>query len=250
VHRDKLPPDLMDLLVGRRLLLERFPDPDSDVFAVEERTANLILAHIANEVAARMGWSTATDRDIEFYFTSLHRLQRETRPDCAHQFLASAVLRSQVPRDILGISWQHYKDIRNAYSDVRRPLEELISNLTRQEGLSRIEDPELFQEALTSICNDFNREVEKFGKSRLWRSLERAAPVGLATLMSAAAGVVGAVSPHDTSLVVGLTVGSVAIQAYQIALAPPADGYHANIYQTMGDMKREILQPERFVSLF
>jgi hypothetical protein len=52
----------MALLVDRRLLLEGFPDPDSDVFAVEERTANLILAYIANEVAERTGWNTATDR--------------------------------------------------------------------------------------------------------------------------------------------------------------------------------------------
>ena len=250
LHRDKLPPDLMALLVDRRLLLEGLPDPDSDVFAVEERAANLILAHIASEVAARTGWSTSTDRDIEFYFTSIHRLHRETRPDVTQQFLASAVLMSQVPRDILGISWRRYKEIRNAYADIRRPLEQLLSNLTRQEGLSRIGDAKLFQEALTGICGDFNREVEKFGKSRLWRSLERTAPVALATLMSAAAGVVGAVSPKNANWVVGLTIGSVIVQAYQVAVAPPADGYPANIYQTMADMKRDILQPGRLVSLF
>lgn len=136
LHRDKLPPDVMALLIDRRLLLEGFTNADADVFTVEQRAADLILSHIANEVAHRTGWSTATDRDIEFYFTSLHGVRRETRSDVAQQLLSSTVLMSQVPKNIVGISWRRYTEIRSAYADIRRPLEELLTNIVRQEGLS------------------------------------------------------------------------------------------------------------------
>ena len=95
---------------------------------VERRAANLILACIADDIARRSGWSTATDRDIEFYFNGLSRLERPAETAAAQAFFATAVISSQVPSNILSMPWKRYETIRNAYADLRRPLEDLFSD--------------------------------------------------------------------------------------------------------------------------
>ena len=50
MHRDKLPPDVTTLLSKCKLLLPEFEDR---LMVVERRTSNLILAHIATDIAER-----------------------------------------------------------------------------------------------------------------------------------------------------------------------------------------------------
>jgi len=109
----------------------------------------------------------------------------------------------------------------------------------------------IIEAALNDTCRDFNREVEKFGKTKLWRSLDDKAPVALGILTSAAAGIAGAIAPQKGKWVVGLTIGSAIFQYYKLfAASRGADLEHQNVYHTFADMRREILEPERFASLF
>lgn len=251
MHRDKLPPEVRTVLLRRNLLLEGFADLVNDMLIVERKASNLILAHIASEIGGREGWSTTTDQDIEFYFTSLGRLQRPTIPDLAQDLLASSVLTSMVPENIVGLTWNRYKALRDAYADIRRPLEELLSTLTRQEGLSRIAEPALFEIALNDVCKEFNKEIAKFSTTKFWRTVGSTTPVALGVLMTAAAGVLAAVTPQQAKWVVGLTLGVATVQVYQILVASNStQENHKNVYQSIADMKRDILKPERFVSLF
>ena len=247
MHRDKLPPDVTTLLSERKLLL---PDEDG-LMVVERRTSNLILAHIATDIAERTGWSTATDRDVEFYFASLGRLRSRRKDDLAQESLGSAIIRSQVPKDLLGLTWSRYRVVRDAYADLRRPFEELVAKLTRQSRITGMTDPVLFNAALTDVCKEFNDEVEKFTKTRFWRMIESTAPVALVSMMAVAGALVGAVAPQKTFWRIGLPLGSATIQVYRAAVGsasvPVAD---RAVYQMMADMKRDILKPKRLASLF
>jgi hypothetical protein len=256
MHRHKLPPDVMDLLVRRGLVLDEkwrpiIPASIENCFIVERRASNLILAYIADDLARRSGWSTATDHDIEFYFNGLGRLERPVAPTEAQAFLATAVISSQVPSNILSMPWKQYQTIRSAYADLRKPLEDLFFRLTRQGDLSRISDPEVFQSALDEICSEFNSEVTKFSKTKLWRKVERAVPVALVTLTGVAAIVVNAES-HNKAWGVGLGLGSLALRVYpQVTALVQAHSPNDNkVYQTMADLKRDIIKPSRFTSLF
>jgi hypothetical protein len=249
LHRDKLPPDVMHLLSKRKLLI--LPGFDDRYMVVEERTSNLILAHIATDIGERTGWSTATDRDVEFYFASLGRLRLERENERAQDRLASAIIRSQVPKDILGLSWSRYREVRDAYADIRKPLEELFAKLTRQSRLGGITDPAAFRDALVDVCRDFNNEVEKFAKTRFWRGVESVAPVALVSMMSVAGALAGVLAPQQTIWRLGLPIGSAAFQLYRAAVnsasVPSAD---RAVYQMMADMKRDVLKPKRLASLF
>jgi hypothetical protein len=256
MHRHKLPPEVMDLLMRRGLVLEKWrpiiPASIENCFIVERRASNLILAYIADDLARHSGWSTATDRDIEFYFNGLNRLQRPATPAEAQAFLATAVISSQVPSNILGMPWKQYKTIRNAYADLRKPLEDLFFRLTRQGELSRISDPAAFKSALDGVCRDFDSEMKKFSKTKLWRNVERAVPVALGALTAVAALAVGAESPNNKAWALGLGLGSIALRVYPqaaaVVQAQPLDG--GSVYQTMADLKRDIIKPTRFTSLF
>jgi hypothetical protein len=248
MHRDKLPPDVTRLLHQRGLLLPEF---DDRAMVVEGRASNLILAHIATDIAERTGWSTATDRDVEFYFTSLGRLRARRDDEVAQDRLASAIIQSEVPKDILGLSWSRYRVVREAYADLRRPFEELVSRLTRQSRISGITDPVLLKAALADVCKDFNNEVEKFTKTRFWRKVESTAPVALASLMAVTGTVLGVAAPQKTFWRLALPLGSVAIHVYRAAVGS-ADGpaVDRRVYQLMADIKRDIVKPERLRSLF
>jgi hypothetical protein len=247
MHKDKLPPDVMTLLSERRLLL---PDSDDGAMVVERRTSNLILAHIATDIAERRGWSTATDRDVEFYFANLGRLRSRRQDELAQDVLATAIIRSQVPTDIVGLTWSRYRSVRDAYADIRRPFEELVARLIRQSRIVGMTDPDLYKAALIDACKGFNDEVEKFTKTRFWRRIESTAPVALASMMAVAGALVGAIAPQQTLWRIGLPLGSASIQIYRAAVPPVAPGADRAVYQMMADMKRDILKPKRLMSLF
>lgn len=248
MHRDKLPPDVTDLLASRNLLLPEF---DDRYMVVEEKTSNLILAHIATDIGERTGWSTATDQDVEFYFASLGRLRLTRYDEQAQNRLATAIIHSQVPKDILGLTWSRYREVRDAYADIRRPLEELLANLTRQARIGGITDPASLRDVLDDASRDFNAEVEKFAQTKFWRKVKSVTPVGVVNMMSVTGALTGLLAPHQTIWRAALPIGSAAFQLYRAVVGTasvPSTG--RTVYQMMADMKRDILKPERLVSLF
>ena len=77
-------------------------------------------------------------------------------------------------------------------------------------------------------------------------------PVALGALTTVAAGVVAADFANNKPWIIGLALGSAAVQVYSqapaVVQAQPMGG--EDVYQTMADLKRDIIKPTRFASLF
>lgn len=138
LHDSKMSQSVRDLLKEFELI-----DPDLEPLAesigvrdftlVDETAGDLIVSHVADNIGRRYGLNTITDRRLDFIVTALNAMESKSILE-PESLLACSIINVLIPQEIQNISTNQYKQIRDAYSDIRvlfqRVVIELASVLT------------------------------------------------------------------------------------------------------------------------
>jgi hypothetical protein len=240
LHQDKISKPVRSMLQRYDLIL---PQGIADSLGpknfsvVNERASNIILSHIAYRLAYQKGWSSLTNQEIEFSVIALEDI-RESADTTSADALASAIISLEIPEEIQRIDLKKYKEFRDAYSDVRKPFQELVFKLNhvyRLEGITSTED---FRNRIKDACSDFDSEVQKFRETRFSRQFKHWMPVGIGSLATLFSAIFA--GPAVAIPCAGLTITLQAIEKKKSFEPLPTN--NREVYQMIADMRRDIIK--------
>ncbi len=211
LYNQKLNPEIRELLDEYNLIDYDITDiamdlESGDYCMVEENASNLVVSHIADKMGNRTGLSTITNNQTDYTVSTLNSLEAIKKVDATEGLLSSLIINMQIPSEIHNISNQKYRNIRNAYSDIREPFRELITDLNNIYRLNSILDEKSLLEKIETIVKKFNLESEKFNKTRFIRQIKDWTIFGIGSL-----GVLGACLAENQNAKVALAMLSITV---------------------------------------
>ena len=251
MHDRKISDAVRNLLRKYDLEKREFRDFASEVAAlpdysvINQEASDLILSLVADNVGSRAGLSTVTERQIDFALNTLNALtsQRSQRIVAA-DMLASAIIACEVPEEVQFVDPATYKEIRDAFADVREPFHTRVLALSDLRRLGDISDPITVQERIQEITDEFDKEVQKLKKSHFGRHMRRWMPISVGALTSLAGAVFAVPAVAITSAAV-----SVSIQVIQEILPKPGESEKASMQRLIGSMQKEVLDAAKIKRL-
>ncbi len=254
VHFDKLSDEVIRLLEKYKLISYKAGDiarlvgsHHCDQFAVvDNNAANLIVSHLADNIAQRVALSTITDQDIDFMVSSLNAIHRNyEQTKRARNILASLVLKFEIPEEIESLNYRQYKELRDNYQDIRGVFHEEMSRLTSLHELDQINDIAILKERIGKVSRNFNDELQKFKKSRRGKQVKKWLPLGIGSLATMAGAFVQ--SPSVMVLSAGVTVGVNFVQEI-IKLREPA-GESREVQRLFSGLQKDIINKTKLTKL-
>lgn len=211
---------------------------------VNESASNLILSHVADKIGKRYGINTVTDSSVDFTVNALNALGSSSLFEPA-TLLACSVINLLIPEDVGRIEISRYKEIRDAYSDIREPFHRVVLDLTNLYRLDRIGDMQILRKKISEITQEFNSEFSKFRKSKFGRSLKRWMPIGIGGLAS----LVGAAF-SEPSIAFSTAGVSVVIQIIQeTSFFRQESSSQEEVHRMIAGMQKDILKAAQVKTL-
>ena len=246
MHKVKLSREIEELLTRHELLLPELAEGlgMTSYRAVHEDACDLILSYICRRIAKSEGWSSLTDCEVPFSVVASEDLQPPTRND-AVDALTAIVISMEVPEDIQHVDPKAYREIRNAYADLREPFQALMlqfAQLHRLEGMG----PQQFRERVRSIASEFDTRATAFRADRMARRIRKWSPIGiggLATITGAAlAGPAVAIPGACISVAVSI------LQRRKASFRPSVFG-EERCLDMIADLRQDLLKAPRVSEL-
>lgn len=203
---------------------------------VDEDASNIIVSNVADKIASKHGWNTVTDHQIDFTVNSLNAFQWGSLEDPQSK-LVSSIINCEIPQEIQNIDVEKYKEIRDAYSDVRKCFHRAVVELSSQHRLEKIGDKQILEERISEITQEFDSEIENFKNSEFGRKIKRWMPIGvggLTTLTSLA------FDEPEVKGVCGAT--SVAIRIIQERWNRRIQPKQSEVHRLIAGMQKDILK--------
>lgn len=176
LHNDKVTDRIETLLRKYHLINDKgthlIQDLGTKNFSVvNEMAGDLIMSVLADKMGTNRGWYTVTNKAIDFTVNSLNSFQDWRFPD-SQGLLINSILKYEIPAEIELLPIDKYKEIRDAFADLRTPFHNLIINLSNLYRLGKIMDTQILEGKIKEITKEFDREVLKFKKSVFIRNIK------------------------------------------------------------------------------
>ena len=182
-HSQKLTDNVLSMLKEYGLTSNyAFKHQNSEYYVTNSNASSLILSLIADNLAAKYGIHTATDREVEYVLNSLNAMQYNALSDGSTQ-LMSAIVKCEVPYEVSTLPIEKYLEIRASYSGIREAFQYVINDIAEAYRLNKASDSEYLRRKINQIKREFNKEVESYKSSRFARAIDRWYPVGLGGLI-------------------------------------------------------------------
>ena len=175
MHGSKLSPLVRERLCAHGLML---PDLSQslqigDWWIVDERASDLVLSHIADKLAANKGWTTITDNESCYAFTSLDRGEAVSGQKVAEDELARLLVTELVPETVDALPIKKYVELRHRYEPIREQLISFVDEATTENRLKDIGDPLELRQALQEYVKDLTKEIQNFKESGFGRNFRK-----------------------------------------------------------------------------
>jgi hypothetical protein len=156
---------------------------------VAREAADVVVSTVADAVATRLGWDTATDQRTHFLLTSLNALVGDEYRARNRGLLVSSLLEASIPSEVAALDVRTYKTIRDEFAGVRGEFARAVTVLSALHRIDDITDAEVLRDRVEEVTRAFGAELEKARRTVIWRHAKRWVPwavSSLATLGSAA----------------------------------------------------------------
>ncbi len=197
LHPDKLTNFVLSLLekyglVNRSAkdIVSRFNRDAADYLIVDADAADLIVSHIADRVARRQAFHTITDQEMPYLISSLPSVKERARSQYVRSMLSRIILKFEIPQELVDLTEQQYKELRDSYSDIRETFHGVVMNINNLYNLDYISDSDTMRAKIREVTRDFHLEISRHRKSAVGKNIKRWVPLGvgsLATIVGAAA---------------------------------------------------------------
>lgn len=229
-------PELLD--VSRALGLREGYD------VVEEDASLLLLSHIADRIGSRKSITTVTDHTLDFTVNGLNALSIQTSTDAATA-LARSIINFEIPSDVLSVPPKRFKEIRDAYADLREPFQQMTIDLANLYRLNALMDEQVLQSRIVEIVQSFDKELHNLKSGQFGRKVRKWLPIGIGSL----AALVGAALPAPTIAIpcAALSVMIQIIQGLSSQMRPETS--RETTQRLLAKMQKEILSASEVTKL-
>lgn len=225
--------------------LEGIAGTSADYLVVNEAASNVLLSHIADKIGSRWGLTTVTDHRIDFTVNALNALQPSSSADASSK-LISSVITMEVPEEILHVTPERYKEIRNSFEEIRLPFQHTMIELSQLYRLDSIVDGRLLQQKIAEITSEFDSEVQKVKKSEFGKKLKHWTPVGIGCLAT-----VAGPAFHEPTIAISTAAVSVVLQIVRgLSSQTHLSSERSEVQRLIGRMQKKILKESQVRRLF
>lgn len=186
-HNKKMSEEMYDLLEKHHLLnidsneLKSFSGIDLKDFSVVNRyAADLIISHIADNMAKRLHINTITNNPFAFSVNSINPIPIQ-RNSQKKGLLTSTIIRCIIPEKVEDLSTDQFLEIREEYSDIRESIHNISKNLAEFNDLGEINDNRLLQKEINNISNEFSIQVAALKNSVSPNTVKKFVPIFFGT---------------------------------------------------------------------
>lgn len=194
MHGTKLSRPVRDRLQAHGLMLpEDFAKgfTSGDWLAVDTQASDLILSYIADRLAEKQGWTSITDNERCYVFTSLQQVEQSAGPEDAEDQLARFLVTELVPDIIEALPLDTYCKLRERYKPIREHLALFIHDAVLENRLAHIRDPGELRHAVDEYIRDLRKEVVEFRDSTFGAMFRKWGPFSLGSIVSLGAAIPG-----------------------------------------------------------
>jgi hypothetical protein len=201
LHDTKLSSRVKPLMVRHGLLLPKAlaePLRSGDWWIADEEASDLLLAQIADNLAARRGWTSVTDQATCYAFTST---DTRAQPGSAEGELARLIITDLIPDSIEDLSIDDYVDLRLRYEPIREQVTQFMTDVVHEDRLDGIGDPDALREAASETIRELRRELEAFRESGVGSGVRKWSTFCIGGVLTLAGGLLphGMVLPAATA---------------------------------------------------
>jgi hypothetical protein len=189
LHDSKLSLRIQHLLRKHNLLLPKAvaePLRPGNWWLVDEKASNLLLAQIADNLAALKGWASVTDDNDCYTFTSRDFIGGSAR--VVEGQVARIMIAELIPDSIDEMPLDRYVDLRLRYEPMREEVTRFVTDIIREDRLADIGDPQALRVAVADAVRELRKELERFRESAVGTAIRKWSPFGIGGLLTLASG--------------------------------------------------------------
>lgn len=177
-HRSKFSDKIFQHLIDRNLC---FPELEKNgLYPVDRQASGLILSLLADNYAFQRGIRSVTERSLCYTANSLNSYKANKGTTLG--YLASAVMRLEIPANMSDISPEEYVEYRKLFSSIREPFHKALDELYNDNLLEGISKPKVLEDRINDVTKDFCKEIDKIRKSKTCKKVRKWTPVFMGTL--------------------------------------------------------------------
>ena len=209
-----------------------------EYYPIPEPASNLILSHIADKMARRLGLDTVTDEQLYFTTNSLNDLNVAIGEPMgsAEGLLLSAISEILIPDQIEHLDIKTYIDLRESYTDIRFALKRYVTELSSINRLGRIQDISILKDRIRDIAEETKQESDQLMKTKFAKKFNRWTPFAITSLLSVGATIV------DPAYGILFSTGSVSIELLKKAFFDQNRRHETDTAcQLLANLRKDIL---------
>jgi hypothetical protein len=165
----------------QRVYAEHLP-ANSTVVRLE--ACYLILSLVADHMARRQGFTTITDRPLDYTLNALNGLKVVAPTNLSEGLLTSAFATVLIPAEVVNLRLNDYRILRESYAGLRASVTRFVQQSNEWCRLDRIEDPHFLEQRLAEAASSLRVEFDHFRKTRFARSIAKWTPFSLGGLLT------------------------------------------------------------------
>ena len=223
---------------------ERADSRGAKYYIANESASDLIVSHIADNIASRYGWNTVTDRQIDFTVNALNAFEWVSVKD-RRNLLVCSIINCEIPQEIQKISLERYNKIRDKYADMREHFHHLAAELSNVHRLEKTKDEQTLRERINRLTYEFNEDVEEFKNSKIGREFKRWAPISIGSITTIITAAIG-----GPIVAIPCAVVSVAIQVIQeLSRKKEPRSMKEEVCRLIAGMQKDIIEASKIRDL-
>jgi len=241
LHRSKLDPFVLGLLEENSLVggpAEEICQELRDLGGfrlVDVEASLLILSLIADYYAKEKSLRSITDKPIG-YIVNVFNTSSIGRREAAAMFLASSIIRVEIPNNIEILKPKQYVNLRKRYEDLRGPFQHAVRTLCDDYKLGQVTSKKQFEDAVQQATRCFVFETKKLRRSQWAKRTKTWTLVGL--------GVLSSFCSLGAGMIVLLGAGvSAGLHVYQGFQGSHYTTEKRRAQQLIGDLRSELVHP-------
>ncbi|HXT10550.1 MAG TPA: hypothetical protein VN873_03230 [Candidatus Angelobacter sp.] len=209
-----------------------------DTFPANEEASNLIVSYVADRIAKRTGMDTITDLEIPHAVQSFDALNLSplTVNRESEGLLVAAIATTAIPVGVSSLTVHEFQELRQSYSDVRIPFNELISSLATYAKLDRQQSAAAAEKRIQLASAEYQRQMKAYRESRFARKFDQWIPIAIKSILA-----VLAVAAANKEMRLALAAAGIAIDVMKEGIAaqhsPPEN---EKVFRMLCKMERDI----------
>ena len=209
-----------------------------DTFPANEEASNLIVSYVADRIAKRTGMDTITDLEIPHAVQSFDalNLSPQTVNRESEGLLIAAIATTAIPATVSSLTVHEFQELRQSYSDVRTPFNELISSLAAYAKLHRQQSAAAAEKRVELASAEYQRQMKAYRESHFARNIDKWTPVAIKSILA-----VLAVAAPDKDMRLALAAGGIGIDIMKEGIAarqsPPKN---EKVFRMLCKMEQDI----------